>query len=103
MAYRRSDRLLAVAKFILKEKVGSQFWVDGPDGRRVPLELSLLLTLKHTNIVSSMLTKILHLSGIAFSRHSYPLVSVPIDVTPIYVTWHRRDVVTTTFLLPVCH
>ncbi|KAI8438166.1 hypothetical protein MSG28_010788 [Choristoneura fumiferana] len=52
MAYRRSDRLLAVAKFILKEKVGAQFWVDGPDGRRVPLELSLLMTLKHPNIVS---------------------------------------------------
>ncbi|XP_063548888.1 PAS domain-containing serine/threonine-protein kinase [Cydia strobilella] len=52
MAYRRSDRLLAVAKFILKEKVGSQFWVDGPDGKRVPLEVSLLMTLKHPNIVS---------------------------------------------------
>lgn len=52
MAYRRSDRLLTVAKFILKEKVGAQFWVDAPDGRRLPLELSLLLTLKHTNIVS---------------------------------------------------
>ncbi|KAJ2940611.1 hypothetical protein O0L34_g14717 [Tuta absoluta] len=52
MAYRRSDRLLAVAKFILKEKVGAQFWVDGPDGRRLPLELSLLTTLKHPNIVS---------------------------------------------------
>lgn len=52
MAYRRSDRLLTVAKFILKEKVGAQFWVDGPDGRRLPLELSLLLTLKHPNIVS---------------------------------------------------
>ncbi|CAK1601725.1 unnamed protein product [Parnassius mnemosyne] len=52
MAYRRSDRLLTVAKFILKEKVGVHFWVDGPDGRKVPLELSLLLTLKHPNIVS---------------------------------------------------
>ncbi|CAH0592247.1 unnamed protein product [Chrysodeixis includens] len=52
MAYRRSDRLLTVTKFILKEKVGAQFWVDGPDGRRLPLELSLLLTLKHPNIVS---------------------------------------------------
>ncbi|CAK1544486.1 unnamed protein product [Leptosia nina] len=52
MAYRKSDRLLAVAKFILKEKVGAQFWVDGPDGRKVPLELSLLMTLKHPNIVS---------------------------------------------------
>ncbi|KAH9631544.1 hypothetical protein HF086_004705 [Spodoptera exigua] len=51
MAYRRSDRLLTVAKFILKEKVGAQFWVDAPDGRRVPLELSLLLTLKHPNII----------------------------------------------------
>ncbi|XP_068626475.1 PAS domain-containing serine/threonine-protein kinase [Battus philenor] len=52
MAYRRSDRLLTVAKFILKEKVGAQFWVDGPDGKKVPLELSLLMTLKHPNIVS---------------------------------------------------
>lgn len=52
MAYRRSDRLLAVAKFILKYKVCAQFWVDGPDGRRMPLELSLLMTLKHPNIVS---------------------------------------------------
>ncbi|XP_050680592.1 PAS domain-containing serine/threonine-protein kinase [Leptidea sinapis] len=52
MAYRRSDRLLTVAKFILKEKVGAQFWVDGPDGRKVPLELSLLMSLKHPNIVS---------------------------------------------------
>ncbi|KAG7310767.1 hypothetical protein JYU34_003578 [Plutella xylostella] len=52
MAYRRSDRLLCVAKFILKEKVGAQFWVDNPDGKRVPLELSLLLTLKHPNIVT---------------------------------------------------
>ncbi|XP_047029106.1 PAS domain-containing serine/threonine-protein kinase [Helicoverpa zea] len=52
MAYRRSDRLLTVAKFILKEKVGAQFWVDAADGTRVPLELSLLLTLKHPNIVS---------------------------------------------------
>ncbi|KPI91804.1 PAS domain-containing serine/threonine-protein kinase [Papilio xuthus] len=52
MAYRRSDRLLTVAKFILKEKVGAHFWVDGPDGRKVPLELSLLTTLKHPNIVS---------------------------------------------------
>jgi serine/threonine protein kinase len=55
MAYRRSDRLLAVAKFILKEKVGAQFWVDAPDARRLPLELSLLLTLAHPNIVSSYL------------------------------------------------
>lgn len=53
MAYRRSDRLLAVAKFILKEKVGAQFWVDSPEGRRVPLEVSLLSTLIHPNIVSN--------------------------------------------------
>ncbi|XP_060808057.1 PAS domain-containing serine/threonine-protein kinase [Amyelois transitella] len=52
MAYRRSDRLLTVAKFILKEKVGAQFWTDAPDGRRLPLELSLLLSLNHPNIVS---------------------------------------------------
>lgn len=54
MAYRRSDKLLTVAKFILKEKVGAHFWVDGPEGKKVPLELSLLLTLKHPNIVSVM-------------------------------------------------
>ncbi|XP_053615608.1 PAS domain-containing serine/threonine-protein kinase [Plodia interpunctella] len=52
MAYRRSDRLLTVAKFMLKEKVGAQFWTDAPDGRRLPLELSLLLSLSHPNIVS---------------------------------------------------
>ncbi|XP_037867078.1 PAS domain-containing serine/threonine-protein kinase [Bombyx mori] len=52
MAYRRSDRLLTVTKFILKEKIGPLFLVDGPDGKKVPLELSLLLTLKHPNIVS---------------------------------------------------
>ncbi|CAH0724620.1 unnamed protein product, partial [Brenthis ino] len=52
MAYRRSDRLLCVAKFIVKEKVGALFWSDAPDGRRVPLELSLLMTLDHPNIVS---------------------------------------------------
>ncbi|XP_041975737.1 PAS domain-containing serine/threonine-protein kinase [Aricia agestis] len=52
MAYRRSDRLLCVAKFVLKEKVGAHFWVDAPDGRRLPLELSLLMTLSHPNIVS---------------------------------------------------
>ncbi|CAH2102855.1 unnamed protein product [Euphydryas editha] len=51
MAYRRADRLLCVAKFILKEKVGAAFWSDAPDGRRVPLELSLLLMLNHPNIV----------------------------------------------------
>ncbi|XP_052739436.1 PAS domain-containing serine/threonine-protein kinase [Bicyclus anynana] len=51
MAYRRSDRLLAVAKFILKEKVGAAFWTEAPDGRRLPLELSLLMTLEHPNIV----------------------------------------------------
>ncbi|RVE39832.1 hypothetical protein evm_015518, partial [Chilo suppressalis] len=53
MAYRRSDRLLAVAKFILKEKVGPAFWVDGPSGRRLPLELSLLLTLQHPHITAA--------------------------------------------------
>ena len=65
MAYRRSDRLLCVAKFIVKEKVGALFWSDAPDGRRVPLELSLLMTLDHTNIVS--LLKLLNLGPFLYS------------------------------------
>lgn len=53
MAYRRSDRLLVIAKFILKEKVNQQFWVDGKEenGKKVPLEASLLQSLKHPNVV----------------------------------------------------
>lgn len=42
-----------ITKFIQKQKVHQQSWVDDPTlGRKVPLEISLLTTLKHPNIVS---------------------------------------------------
>jgi hypothetical protein len=42
-----------ITKFIQKHKVHQQSWVDDPTlGRKVPLEISLLTTLKHPNIVS---------------------------------------------------
>ncbi|XP_068085180.1 PAS domain-containing serine/threonine-protein kinase [Anabrus simplex] len=52
MAFRNSDGLLVITKFIQKQKVHQQSWVDDPIlGRKVPLEISLLTTLKHPNIV----------------------------------------------------
>jgi hypothetical protein len=42
-----------ITKFIQKQKVYQQSWVEDPTlGRKVPLEISLLTTLKHPNIVS---------------------------------------------------
>ena len=42
-----------VTKFIRKDKVHADHWVDDPSvGRRVPLEVSLLSMLHHPNIVS---------------------------------------------------
>jgi hypothetical protein len=42
-----------ITKFIQKHKVHQQSWVEDPTlGRKVPLEISLLTTLKHPNIVS---------------------------------------------------
>ncbi|KAH8401401.1 hypothetical protein KR009_005272, partial [Drosophila setifemur] len=52
MAFRNSDRLLVVTKFILKEKLCSQFMVKNRDGKEVPIEIQLLQTLNHKNIVS---------------------------------------------------
>lgn len=53
MSYRNNDGLLVVTKFIKKSKVYQDSWVDDLIlRRRVPLEVSLLMTLDHPNIVS---------------------------------------------------
>ncbi|XP_042242128.1 PAS domain-containing serine/threonine-protein kinase-like [Homarus americanus] len=53
MSYRNNDGLLVVTKFIKKVKVYQDSWVDDLLlRRRVPLEVSLLMTLDHPNIVS---------------------------------------------------
>ncbi|XP_017045422.1 PAS domain-containing serine/threonine-protein kinase [Drosophila ficusphila] len=52
MAFRNSDRLLVITKFILKEKLCSQFMVKSRDCKEVPIEIHLLQTLSHKNIVS---------------------------------------------------
>nr|XP_016930113.1 PAS domain-containing serine/threonine-protein kinase isoform X2 [Drosophila suzukii] len=52
MAFRNSDRLLVITKFILKEKLCSQFMVKNRDCKEVPIEIHLLQTLNHKNIVS---------------------------------------------------
>ena len=50
-AYRASDQLLAVTKFIRTGKVGLDSWVEGGAGQRVPLEVHLLQQLSHPGIV----------------------------------------------------
>ncbi|KAH8272802.1 hypothetical protein KR018_000092, partial [Drosophila ironensis] len=52
MAFRNSDRLLVITKFILKEKLCAQFMVKNREGKEVPIEIQLLQTLDHKNIVS---------------------------------------------------
>ncbi|XP_033156544.1 PAS domain-containing serine/threonine-protein kinase isoform X1 [Drosophila mauritiana] len=52
MAFRNTDRLLVITKFILKEKLCSQFMVKSRDCKEVPIEIHLLQTLNHKNIVS---------------------------------------------------
>ncbi|XP_049954466.1 PAS domain-containing serine/threonine-protein kinase isoform X2 [Schistocerca serialis cubense] len=52
MAFRNEDGLLVITKFIQKHKVHQQSWVEDPSlGSKVPLEISLLTTLNHPNIV----------------------------------------------------
>ncbi|XP_043196452.1 PAS domain-containing serine/threonine-protein kinase-like [Amphibalanus amphitrite] len=52
LGYRNGDRLLVVTKFIRKDKVHADHWVDDPSlARRVPLEVSLLSMLNHPNII----------------------------------------------------
>ncbi|VBB32816.1 unnamed protein product [Acanthocheilonema viteae] len=50
---RKDTGILAVAKFICKSKVFSESWIPSPkrDNRVVPIELHLLETLSHPNIV----------------------------------------------------
>lgn len=53
MAYRNTDRLLVIAKFILKEKLCPQFMVVTDEKREIPMEIYLLATIvQHPNIVS---------------------------------------------------
>ncbi|XP_033251438.1 PAS domain-containing serine/threonine-protein kinase-like [Drosophila miranda] len=52
MAFRNTDRLLVITKFILKEKLCPQFMIKNRDGKEVPIEIHLLQTLDHKNIVS---------------------------------------------------
>lgn len=52
MAYRNTDRLLVVAKFILKEKLCSQFMITTDDNKEMPMEIYLLTTVKHPNVVT---------------------------------------------------
>ncbi|XP_054707723.1 PAS domain-containing serine/threonine-protein kinase-like [Uloborus diversus] len=51
-AFRNSDGLLVIAKFISKSEVYKDSWVyDNQQNRKVPLEVSLLTTIDHPNIV----------------------------------------------------
>lgn len=52
LAFRHSDRLLVVTKFILKEKLTPHFMVTADDDREIPMEVYLLSTVKHPNIVT---------------------------------------------------
>lgn len=52
MAYRHTDHLLVVTKFILKDKLTPQFMIQTEDKRCIPMEIYLLTTVVHPNIVS---------------------------------------------------
>lgn len=52
MAFRHSDRLLVVTKFILKEKLTPQFMVLREDKKEIPMEVYLLSMVEHPNIVN---------------------------------------------------
>lgn len=52
LSFRHSDRLLVVTKFILKDKLPPQFMVIADDKKEIPMEVYLLSTLKHPNIVT---------------------------------------------------
>ncbi|UYV61461.1 PASK [Cordylochernes scorpioides] len=52
MGYRNEDGLLVITKFICKSKVYEEAWTfDAANNQRVPMEVHLLTTLKHPNIV----------------------------------------------------
>ncbi|KAL0269942.1 UNVERIFIED_CONTAM: hypothetical protein PYX00_007515 [Menopon gallinae] len=51
-AFRHSDGLIVVTKFIKKHKINVQSWVyDTKWSMKIPLEISLLMNLKHPNII----------------------------------------------------
>ncbi|XP_058066306.1 uncharacterized protein LOC131215929 [Anopheles bellator] len=52
LSYRNSDRLLVISKFILKEKLCSNFMITTEDKREIPMEIYLLTHVKHPNIVT---------------------------------------------------
>lgn len=52
MAYRNSDRLLVISKFILKEKLCSNFMITTDEKKEIPMEIYLLMRVKHPNIVN---------------------------------------------------
>jgi PAS domain containing serine/threonine kinase len=52
MAYRNSDRLLVISKFILKEKLCSTFMITTDDKKEIPMEIYLLRRVNHPNIVN---------------------------------------------------
>jgi PAS domain containing serine/threonine kinase len=53
MAYRKSDYLLVISKFILKEKLCSTFMILTEDKKEVPMEIYLLKkVISHPNIVT---------------------------------------------------
>jgi PAS domain containing serine/threonine kinase len=52
MAYRNSDRLLVISKFILKEKLCSNFMITTDDKKEIPMEIYLLRKVNHPNIVT---------------------------------------------------
>lgn len=52
LSFRHNDRLLVVTKFILKDKLPPQFMVITDDKKEIPMEVYLLSTLKHPNIVT---------------------------------------------------
>ncbi|GAB6018815.1 hypothetical protein CHUAL_000476 [Chamberlinius hualienensis] len=52
LACRKADKILVVTKFIKKEKVFKDYWVNDNNLQKlVPLEVSLLMTLQHPNII----------------------------------------------------
>lgn len=52
LSFRHSDNILTVTKFILKDKLPPQFMIETEDKREIPMEVYLLSTLKHPNIVT---------------------------------------------------
>lgn len=52
MAFRHTDRMLVITKFILKEKLTPQFMIVTDDKKEIPMEVYLLTTVQHPNIVT---------------------------------------------------